>query len=99
MEPEAYMIVIPQAFDIKCHEPLCNNHANLYRYPELEDEEATIAVLYCPKHAADHGFCKGCGCYAGGLESFEFGSTPGLCDACADDREPIIDDYDDYNEF
>ena len=95
MKPTAYMIRIPQAFDVKCHEPLCNNHANLYRYPELENEESTIAVLYCPKHAVEHGFCRNCGAFAGGLDSFEYGPTAGYCPSCAGDI-CIEKEYDDY---
>ncbi len=94
-----YKISIPKEFDIKCHEPLCNDHADLYRYPEKEGEENSIAVLYCPVHAAEHGFCKQCGVYAGGYEGFEYGQQQGLCDACWENREPINDDYDDDCPF
>lgn len=95
MDPEAYMIRIPQAFDVKCHEPLCNEHAHLYRYPDHDGEESTIAVLYCPEHAVQQGFCRSCGFYAGGLDSFEYGTTAGYCPTCADDV-CIEHDYDDY---
>lgn len=73
------MIRIPKVFDVKCHEPTCDKHADLYRYPELGDEESTLAVFYCPKHAEHHGFCSSCGEFLGGLESFEFNGTRECC--------------------
>ncbi len=94
-----YLILIPKAFDVKCHEPLCNEHAHLFRYPELEDEESTTAVFYCRKHAVEHGFCEVCGTFCGGLESFEFGNQRGFCDQCWESIEAIDDDYDDEDEF
>lgn len=39
----------------------------------------------CDKHIKHSGFCKGCGCFAGGIESFDFAlhGYDGFCDNCA----------------
>lgn len=36
---------------------------------------------YCSEHAPRYGFCKLCGQFWGGIESFEF-HHPGICDDC-----------------
>jgi hypothetical protein len=54
----------------------------------------------CDRHIKHSGFCKGCGGFAGGIESFDFGTHgyPGFCDDCAwqiraeEDRERWWDD-------
>jgi hypothetical protein len=37
-------------------------------------------VVLCDEHAFAAGFCKLCGSFWGGIESFEFG--PGYCENC-----------------
>lgn len=46
---------------------------------------------YCWDHASDYGFCRVCGSFWGGIESFEFGAHPGICEFCWDE---IHDDFD-----
>ena len=99
MSETSYMIKIPETFRVKCHEPLCDKHAHLYRYPEQGNEKDTLAVLSCPECAAKHGFCKSCGAFVGGLESFEFGNQHGYCDQCWENMEPVDQDYDYEDEF
>ena len=62
---------------------------------------------YCWEHADTHGFCKMCGEFWAGIESFEF-IHPGFCDNCDDemerdfdrgfDDEDYFDDYDDAEQ-
>lgn len=58
-----------------------------------EDEK----MRYCSNHATENGFCYSCGIYCAGIESFDFGSYPGLCDNCADEVR-LNDNWDDYEE-
>ena len=62
-------------------------------------ERAPDEVL-CRKHAQEAGYCRSCGDFWAGIESFDFGH-PGLCDHCYDqvradeawDEEPDDDYY------
>jgi hypothetical protein len=51
---------------------------------------------YCPQHAEENGYCRSCGTFCGGMESFEF-IHPGYCDNCHDqlheDDDPNDDDW------
>lgn len=51
-----------------------------FRVDEKPDE------YYCTEHAARNGYCKSCGEFWGGIESFEF-EHPGWCDNCHDQME------------
>lgn len=58
--------------------------------------------FYCSEHAFYHGFCKGCGYFWGGIESFEFGN--GYCDTCEIELHDDVygdtwDDDFDYADF
>lgn len=57
------------------------------------------AEYFCPTHAFDNGYCKGCGRFFGGIESFDFGS--GYCDDCQNeiDRNDELDDELDDDDF
>jgi hypothetical protein len=48
----------------------------------------------CPDCIEGSGFCKGCGYYSAGLQSFDFSDIPGYCSDC---RTQIQDDYDDID--
>lgn len=63
-------------------------------------------VLYCSTHAQQHGFCRGCGAFCAGIESFDFGPYHGFRDNCAweiraeEDREFYYDeDYFDEDYY
>jgi hypothetical protein len=62
--------------------------------PEYEPE------YFCSEHAFDHGYCKMCGSFNGGIESFEF-INGGYCDECMTEMElnDGIDDECDGDEF
>lgn len=60
-------------------------HGYLDDQPENDPEEPDD--WYCPEHAALHGYCRSCGSFAGGVESFEFGGDAGYCDYCRGERE------------
>lgn len=74
---------------------------------EREREREPDQVL-CSEHAEQYGYCRSCGDFWGGIESFDF-THPGLCDHCHDqiaddfsdgeDCEPDWDDWDncDFN--
>jgi hypothetical protein len=58
-------------------------------------EEKPDEVL-CGEHASEAGYCRSCGDFWGGIESFEF-HHPGLCDHCATDGQDLdFDEEDDY---
>lgn len=52
-------------------------------------EDADLVEYFCGEHAHEHGYCRGCGHFWGGVEYFDFGS--GLCEICQHSG-----DYDDY---
>jgi len=55
--------------------------------------DGTLGGRYCTTHAFRNGFCKGCGMFWAGIESFDFGS--GYCDNCRTDwDEPEWDEDD-----
>jgi hypothetical protein len=69
----------------------------------LPDDREQASYAYCSEHAFDEGFCKGCGQFWGGVESFEF-LNGGYCDECRaaldsemsdenDDEEAFDDDF------
>lgn len=75
-----------------CQEPECGEESGVACV--LPDD--TIAGEYCLAHAFANGFCKGCGEFWAGLESFDFGN--GYCANCnadADDADYVDPDYDD----
>ena len=55
----------------------------------LPDDENQASYAYCVEHAFDNGFCRSCGQFWGGIESFEF-LNGGLCDNCKDELEQEI---------
>lgn len=62
-----------------CHEPPVECF-----YPPSFTEDGTpvdVVAWFCPAHAEQAGFCKGCHTFWGGVETFEF-AHPGWCDNC-----------------
>lgn len=49
----------------------------------------------CPDCIEDSGFCKRCGNYCSGMESFDFSDMPGYCSDC---REEIKNEFEDDDE-
>jgi hypothetical protein len=86
--------------DWTCAEPGCTaEHAIACEEPRDWMEAAVDAALdeptvtyYCPDHAEQNGFCRGCGVFAAGIETYDFGRYPGYCDNCQDQIEH--DNYD-----
>lgn len=74
----------------RCQHPGCTNEGIpclLQWYDEEPDE------YYCSKHAFQHGFCRSCGVFWAGVESFDFGSG-GLCEHCLDQIRADTGEYD-----
>ena len=95
-----YKIDVPPEFQLTCTYPLCDEHADLYRLPDWDCEGSTRAEILCENHAPSVGFCKGCGHYCAGLESFEF--TPkvrGYCETCGESLLSEVEDEDDDDDF
>lgn len=72
------------------------------RLPDWGDEpkrDDRPDFYYCWEHAQRNGFCKLCGEFWGGVESFDFGS--GFCENCADTVRTDFgeDDYEDQYEY
>lgn len=67
----------------------------------LEDDYAGDgSELLCDECIKDSGYCRHCGQFCAGIESFEFGPMAGFCDNCADQiRDSCRDEYDEYDEF
>lgn len=90
------------------------SHAGCYKHgedviecylPDYEVDEEGFRTnnepdyYYCWEHADTHGFCKMCGEFWAGIESFEF-IHPGFCDNCDDEMERDFDrDFDDEDYF
>lgn len=86
---------------MKCQHEGCQNDGRACFLDAWDDEPNG---QYCGEHAHLYGFCRICGLFWGGIESFEF-LHPGLCDNChdqieADYGEPEGDEWDcvDWNE-
>lgn len=74
--------------------------------PWPEDETDPPYERYCYQHAAEHGYCYGCGLFCSGIESFDFGPYRGLCDNCADEvrandawQYPTEDEFEMYDYY
>ena len=63
----------------------------------LSDGDGTVEY-YCPVHAAENGYCTGCGQFCGGTNSFEF-VHPGWCDNCHDEIVSEEADEQDGDEY
>jgi hypothetical protein len=68
-----------------CAEPGCGAEAIACHLPDGTTE------YYCEQHAPQNGYCRSCGEFWGGIDSFEV-SHPGLCDACAREFDRNDDD-------
>jgi hypothetical protein len=56
-------------------------YGSYYNLKERSPDE-----VLCGEHASLAGYCRCCGDFWGGIDSFEFGH-PGLCDQCHDQIE------------
>jgi hypothetical protein len=73
-------------WSIRCQHPGCTNGAN----PCFLEPWGQPYEYYCFTHAFEHGYCKGCGQFFAGIESFDFG--PGYCDNCRAEWEDDLDE-------
>lgn len=75
----------PKEYPI-CEHRECENRADEYCYPIIEDGEDDYPIVYyCNEHAADAGFCIQCKGFFAGIESYEFrlsGQPKGYCSDC-----------------
>jgi len=67
----------------------------------LPDDDTVASYAYCDEHIFNNGFCRMCGQFWGGVESFEF-LNGGYCDNCRseldhEDAEPDDDEWDDLD--
>jgi len=64
----------------RCQHPVCTNEGIpcLLHWWDKTPEE-----FFCWEHAFQHGYCRSCGVFWAGIESFDFGSG-GLCEQCRD---------------
>lgn len=65
-------------------------------YDNLNDDDGKPDYYYCGKHASRF-FCRICGQFWAGIESFDF-MHPGLCDNCYDQIAHDFDDGDDHSD-
>jgi len=92
---------IHEAIDVQpvCEHEDCNERGYACYLPQSDEPDE----YYCPQHAFESGYCKGCGQFWGGIERFGFGS--GYCEHCEaefDDDDYEDDDsgyYDFYHEW
>lgn len=85
-----------------CTEPGCWRHGDYEvtacYYPGNYDWDSPDDIL-CYDHIDHSGFCRVCGQFWGGIESFEF-IHPGYCGNCWREIRSNDDDwYDDYDEY
>lgn len=82
-----------------CQHEGCTETGNpcwLLEYDKPEGHGDEPDMWYCDAHMHSAGFCRGCGTFWGGVESFDFGS--GFCEHCETEfEEPDADDY--YSDF
>lgn len=68
----------------RCWQPSCHDKGIKCLTPGALIDGNDEKQRYCSNHAAQNGFCYSCGIFCAGIESFDFGQYPGLCDNCAD---------------
>ena len=72
--------------------PTCDEHGCSESGYHCELPDGT-AFAYCYAHMRANGFCRGCGLFWAGVESFDF-SGHGYCDNCA--SQYVDDCFDEY---
>ena len=90
------------AIEPECDEEGCTSHFTVGCYLPDTDRTNRPDNFYCSEHAEQNGFCKSCGDFWGGVESFEFGEYHGYCDNCAYELErddELANGYDEEDEF
>jgi len=80
-----------------CQHPHCKHEAETYTYPYIHNEPEFSEWL-CAEHAADRGFCYGCGYFCAGIEDYDFSPIEGLCGNCVDEFRYELGEYDDDYE-
>lgn len=51
------------------------------------DTPRTVSEHLCHEHAAEAGYCCVCGLFSSGIDSFDWGDPPGMCETCRDEFE------------
>lgn len=70
----------------RCWQPGCHSKGmKCIISAALIGEDEDQMERYCSEHAAENGYCYGCGIFCAGIESFDFSWHRGLCDNCADE--------------
>lgn len=82
----------------RCQHPGCTREG-MPCFIELWSEKPD--EFFCHAHAFQYGYCRGCGRFWSGVESFDFGPDRGWCEHCrdqlrADMGEDIWEDDFDY---
>lgn len=77
----------------KCEKDGCAKEGKPCYLPDWGDEpsDGKPDFYYCYEHIHSQGFCKMCGQFWAGVESFDFGN--GYCDNC---NFALRDDMDDF---
>ncbi len=85
----------------RCDEKGCKGVAQVWCFlpgdytPEGEEFDGA----YCSEHAEQNGFCRMCGQFWAGVESFHFGTYHGYCDNCRYEVEREEDlEYDEWED-
>lgn len=84
----------------RCEEPGCTNDGRpcfLPAYGKPEADWDKPDQFYCWEHASPNGYCRGCGDFWGGVESFEF-LNDGYCDNCKSQMDADMRDEEDDDE-
>lgn len=92
-----------------CQHEGCRNKGEACMLLAFGPDEDDTLFWYCYEHKVKEGFCRDCGVFCAGIESFDFGHYKGLCDNCASERQSEEEemmmedaqfsyDYDDPNE-
>lgn len=77
-----------------CEREGCDQPGFACYLPDASNTDPPFAYL-CSEHAFEAGFCKMCGLFEGGVESFEFGPLAGYCDNCKIEVEHMDSEDDD----
>lgn len=71
---------------VQCARETCEAEAMVCTLPPYGVDDEPEYQYFCPEHAPQMGFCRMCGEFWGGINSFEF-LHPGLCDNCYDETQ------------
>lgn len=67
--------------------------------PPDPDRDGYLIEYLCPQCNDGKLFCKSCGDFCAGIESFDYSDYPGYCEECAQEFRSMDKDYEDDDEF